>query len=1703
ALQAALNALAAAGGGTLFVPEGRYAILTPVAKDFAGTAASVTIFGVPSDTPVPPPTAAGAELSRGLDLKSEFRPRTGDGAMLVLAGLRGAAVKDIAFMGTPGVETDAAYTLAFFDTDDASVEHCEFYGLSSSGRGSDVVAVRSHFRITRTVFLGCTANSGAHTSVVQNIEWKGFRMEEAIFLDYGLRPELFSKTGVAAPFSWVELGNAAALTNDSPRREAVFRSVFMDEGGIFGISSFPTAYVPASAPIDLIYISGLRMNVSNLTSSGNYLTGARAVLIENSAYGWSKHADAAIRVEGIGHAILDRIETSASATRLRADSTTARLTVIDSVYTELASQAQQTVVIETEQPDQDPVQYVRGRFQSALGRAPDAAAHFYWSDKILRCGADAACVANWRAALDAYLATSPSENFSITGKVTNENNAAVAGATLTLTGSQAATATTDAAGLYRFSKLPTSGVYTVTVSAPGVTFAAPSKTFTTPASDVRADFAATLKRYNISGHVTDDAGNPLAGTTIRLTGSQAATATTDSNGNYTFAGVGGGGSYTVTPAKADYGFTPGASGFTNLTADARADFKGTPTIRSISGVIVASNNAPLQGVSVSLTGSRTATATTAADGSYRFDRLPTGGTYVVKPKLLGYVFTPDARGFSNLSADVRGDFVGTFVEYKITGRVAKSDGAAVPGVAVALAGSKSATTSTDSNGNYTLLAPAGGDYAVTPSKADYSFSPAARTFSALGSDQIAGFTATPGTHAVRGRVTGAGGAALAGATLTLSGSRSATATSDANGDYSFTQLPSDGTYTVTASKANYAFTPPSQTFAQPTTDKTANFAGALVNYTISGRVTEGAPGLPGVTVSLTGSQTATTTTDANGFYSFTVKAEGSYTLTPSLAQYGFTPPSQTFDNLGGDRTANFKATHFRHTISGRVTRPDGSALAGVAVALTGSQSATATTDAQGNFSFASLLSGGDYTVTPALRHHTFAPASRQFTDLGANQAADFVGTFNTYTVSGRVTKPDGSALAGVAVALTGSQSATATTDANGGYSFANLGGGGSYTVTASKTNYTFAPPTRTFNDLSSNQTADFTGALVNFRIGGRVTENGSGLAGVTVSLTGSQTASATTDANGSYSFTVPAGGDYTVKAAKPQYTIAPPSQTFSNLDGDKTADFAATPLRFAIRGRITDVNSTGLQGITVSLTGSQTATTTTAADGSYSFPSLAADGTYTVTPSFPDFAFTPASKTFAGLAADTDAGFTGGLARYSVGGRVTEKGVGIPGVTIDLSGSHPLLGPDSRRVLTGSDGSYSFDVTSGGTYFVTPAKGGYTFSPASRSFEAIDGDRSADFDAARVGFVEFSSSALSVGEGGGTLEVTVRRGGDTSQEVSAVYEVQSGTAASGADVVGSAGRVTFAPGETEQTFTIFITDDTLVEGDENFSVRLMPEGDAVAGDRATLVVTIGDNDTDPAAANPLDDAEFFVRQHYRDFLGRDPDAAGLAFWKDQLSHCGSDAACMEAARINVSAAFFLAIEFQQSGFFSYKAYKAAYGRTPERLLEFTLDAREISAGVVVGEPGWELKLETRKAAYVNEFVERAEFEQHYPLALTPAQFVAALDANTGNSLTASEAEAAAAEFGGAANTEDLSARARALRLVLENGAFHKRETNPAFVLMQYFGYLRRAPDDPPNTNLDGYNFWLKKLEDFGGDFKSAEMVKAFLSSDEYRKRFGK
>ncbi len=262
-------------------------------------------------------------------------------------------------------------------------------------------------------------------------------------------------------------------------------------------------------------------------------------------------------------------------------------------------------------------------------------------------------------------------------------------------------------------------------------------------------------------------------------------------------------------------------------------------------------------------------------------------------------------------------------------------------------------------------------------------------------------------------------------------------------------------------------------------------------------------------------------------------------------------------------------------------------------------------------------------------------------------------------------------------------------------------------------------------------------------------------------------------------------------------------------------------------------------------------------------------------------------------------------------------------------------------------------------------------------------------------------------------------------------------------------------------------------------------------------------------ANPIDDAQFFVRQQYLDFLNREPDASGLAFWTDQITSCGSNLACIETKRINVSAAFFVSIEFQETGYLVYRFYKSAYGNiagtpVPVRFNEFLPDTRQIGQGVVVGVGNWQAQLAANKVAFAQVFVARSRFTTAFPTTMSPTQFVNALFSNAAVTPSDAERNLVIAEFGSATNTTDAAARARVLRRVAENAALAQQEFNRAFVLMQYFGYLRRNPNDAPEPglNFDGYNFWLTKLNQFNGNYIEAEMVKAFITAGEYRGRFG-
>jgi hypothetical protein len=277
--------------------------------------------------------------------------------------------------------------------------------------------------------------------------------------------------------------------------------------------------------------------------------------------------------------------------------------------------------------------------------------------------------------------------------------------------------------------------------------------------------------------------------------------------------------------------------------------------------------------------------------------------------------------------------------------------------------------------------------------------------------------------------------------------------------------------------------------------------------------------------------------------------------------------------------------------------------------------------------------------------------------------------------------------------------------------------------------------------------------------------------------------------------------------------------------------------------------------------------------------------------------------------------------------------------------------------------------------------------------------------------------------------------------------------------------------------------------------------------------------TNAAAGNPIDGADFFVKQQYLDFLNRTADASGLAFWTNEINSCGADQTCIQNKRVNVSAAFFLSIEFQQTGYLVERMYKTAYGdfagsstfggthtlNVPiVRFNEFLPDTQLIGQGVVVGQGNWQQQMEDNKNAFATTFVGRSRFMTAYPSTMLPATFVSMLNNNAGSPLSPAELVTLTTE-----HATGLKTRAQVLRQIAEHQNLVNAGFNRAFVLMQFFGYLRRNPNDAPDNDYTGYDFWLTKLNNFtqpGDDVliraQKAEMVKAFINAAEYRQRFG-
>ena len=627
--------------------------------------------------------------------------------------------------------------------------------------------------------------------------------------------------------------------------------------------------------------------------------------------------------------------------------------------------------------------------------------------------------------------------------------------------------------------------------------------------------------------------------------------------------------------------------------------------------------------------------------------------------------------------------------YSIAGTVGGPGG---PGVTVTLSGPSATTITADASGNYTIGGLTNGAYTVTPVSTIYDFSPPTQSVT-VNNGHVLGVNFTSG-FGISGTVIGAGGP---GATVALTGALSATTIADGSGNYSFTGLP-DGVYAVTPSNAGYVFTPGGQSVTVNGASVTAVDFSARVILTITGNI--GSPGGPGATVLLTGASTASTTADANGNYTFNGLANGSYTVTPVNAGYVFSPASQAITLGSTSATANFTSAVATYGISGTISGPGG---ANATVSLTGTSSATTTADGTGNYSFGGLLNG-TYIVTAGNPGYVFTPASLNV----VISTASFTG-LNFATVNG-----------------------CPTCDTI-------------WAASAAPTVADSGDPTS--NELGVKIRADSDGYILGLRFYKAPDNTGTHVVHVW-SSTGTQLGTATVTGES-------AAGWQQMMLASPIPVVANTTYVASYLapSGHYSADvsfFAAsgvdsTPLHALANGVdgpdgvflatttggfptamnqstnywvdvvysntqgysiVGSISGSGGSGAIVNLTGAATASATADANGNFSFNSLA-NGSYTVTPSNGNDAFTPSNQAVTINSAHAmSVNFTSPTT-YNLSGTIS--GPGGSGATVSLSGA------SSATTTADGSGNYTFTGLANGSYTVTPSNGSYIFTPLSQS----------------------------------------------------------------------------------------------------------------------------------------------------------------------------------------------------------------------------------------------------------------------------------------------------------------------------------------------------------------------------------------------------
>jgi uncharacterized delta-60 repeat protein len=1258
-------------------------------------------------------------------------------------------------------------------------------------------------------------------------------------------------------------------------------------------------------------------------------------------------------------------------------------------------------------------------------------------------------------------------------------------AKLTLSGDDSrAVIFTNGVGNYTFQHLRAGGRYVITPLA--YNFSTIPCVLTVPLSFepllntvTNANFIDTGCRGSgggsVSGLVRRSNGPGIPGVAISITGTVNKNTVTGPDGLYDVSDLPVSGNYTVTPSSPFFNFTPLSRPFAGSSDMIGADFVAGDSFE-ISGQARAIDATPIAGVTLTLNTSPLRTVQTDAAGYYSII-VPGGGSYALTASKSGVSFTQPTINFTNVSANQKNADYLQAVPVVISGTVKNVNQRGLSGIRVDLSGDTNLTTQTGSNGSYSFSVPPGGSYTVAPNDIRVSaWTPQnSRQFNNLTqSASGADFQALFPTFTVSGFVTNSGGTALSGVKVRLTGTnlsnKEYTTFPDGSyqsdplnvlGDYTFTPLPP-----FTSGGVTYgSFDPTDKSFQSMLTCNPSSFSCSGFDY----------KGIDFRAVPSTGGTVQFTSANFNG-------AENAGTINVTVSRVGGSsgPATVQFSGApGGTATGGASCSSGVDYItpSGTLSWGDGQSnnqsivlticndnvfegIETLNLQLTNATGATLGTQTTATFTINEDDSQPGISISDPIQVEGNSGTSDFTFTVSLTNATTQTVTVNYATANGTATTADNDYVAVPSTLLTFTPLQT------------------SRNITVTVNGDTKIEPNETFVVNLSNPTGaslvkgvgtatiqndDSPGTIQFSQATYTAAENG-GTANVIVTRTGNVSGAATVQFGSGAGSTATGGASCTSGV---DY-ITPAGLSWPDGDGtSKTFVITLCNDNIFEGNELVNMSLTNMTGASP---GTQSTATLTINDDdtqpAISIDDLSlAEGNRGVT----NFTFTvslsnPTSQTVSVNYATANGTATTADSDY---GQVSPT-------TLTFA-----PGQGSRTLTIGVIGDMKTEPDE--TFFVDLS------SPVGATISRARGTGTIRNDDANT--IQFAAASLNVSEAVESAQVVVNRA-DSSSAATVNYAttdnaglnectVFNGVASSRCDYTISIGVLRFAVGESSKTIFVPIINDVYAEGNETFTISLSNSSGPAIVAPSTMTITIQDNETS-TGVNPIDGIDFFIRQQYLDFLGREP-GNGLADWRNVLVNCGITVT-PPCDRIEVSAGFFRSEEFQSRGYFIYRFYSAV-GKIPLSG-EFFPDAAKLS-GFLSAE-----QLEANKVAYVNEFMARADFQNKYSTTFNnPTGYVDALLQTVGLPNHPSRGGWIATLN----NSNTAQNRALVLRQLVESSEVYNKYYNEAFVIMQYFGYLRRTADA-------SYLSWIQTMNQTNGDYRI--MINGFMNSAEYRRRFG-